>query len=139
MPTTLQGTLPLSSKFSAPAQAAFVLDNLKTGTLISLAQLCDDDCIAIFTRYDVKLLKNNEVIITGKRMANGLWSLPFHSPSPHQANGILRTDRPKQELATYLHAALGSPATSTLLRAIRRGHLITIPGPTTDVNTKQLP
>jgi hypothetical protein len=83
MPTTLQGTLPLSPKLLAPAQAAFVLDNLKTGTLISLAQLCDDDCIAIFTRYDVKLLKNNEVIITGKRMANGLWSLPFQPPSHH--------------------------------------------------------
>ena len=71
MPTNLQGQLPLSKKLSLTAQAAFVLDDLKTGTLISLAQLCDDDCIAVFTRYDVKLLKNNEVIITGKRMSNG--------------------------------------------------------------------
>jgi hypothetical protein len=59
MPTTLQGQLPLSKKLSPAAQTAFVLDDLKTGTLISLAQLCDDDCIAIFTKYDVKLLKNN--------------------------------------------------------------------------------
>jgi hypothetical protein len=77
MPTTLRGQLPLSDKLSVSAQAAFVLDDLKTGTLISLAQLCDDDCIAVFTRYDVKILKNNEVLITGKRMPNGLWTLPF--------------------------------------------------------------
>jgi hypothetical protein len=73
-------------------------------------------------------------------MPNGLWSLPFTSnTSPHQANGILRTDKPKQELATYLHAALSSPATSTLLRAIRRGHLTTIPGLTTNLISKHLP
>jgi hypothetical protein len=56
----------------------------------------------------------------------------------HQANGILRTDKPKQELATYLHADLGSPAPSTLLRAIRRGHLTTIPGLTTNLISKHL-
>ena len=61
-------------------------------------------------------------------MPNGLWSIPFDKKPVHQANGILRTDKPHQELATYLHAALGSPAPSTLLRAIRRGHLSTVPG-----------
>jgi hypothetical protein len=96
------------------------LDDLQTGTLISLAQLCDDDCIAIFNKHDVKILKHNEIIITGTRIPNGLWSLPILDSVQHQANGILRTDKPKQELATYLHATLGSPVPSTLLRAIRR-------------------
>jgi hypothetical protein len=91
MPTTLKGQLPLSKKLSPTAQSAFVLDDLKTGTLISLAQLCDDDCIAIFNIYDVKILKNNEVIITSTRMPNGLWSLPILPAAPHQVNGILRT------------------------------------------------
>jgi hypothetical protein len=137
---TFQGQLILSNKLSRPAQSAFVLDDLKTGTLISLAQLCDDNCVAIFSKYDVKLLKNNKIIIQGSRMPNGLWSLPFASnTTSHQANGILRTDKPKQELATYLHAALGSPAPSTLLRAIRRGHLTTIPGLTTNLISKHLP
>jgi hypothetical protein len=66
-------------------------------------------------------------------------SLPILDVSPHQANGILRTDTPKQELATYLHATLGSPAPSTLLRAICRGHLTTIPGLTTNLISKHLP
>jgi hypothetical protein len=52
MPTKLQGQLSLSDKLSPTAQSAFVLEDLQTGTLISLGQLCDDDCIAIFTKYD---------------------------------------------------------------------------------------
>jgi hypothetical protein len=90
MSTKQKGTLKLSSaKLSSPAQTAFVLDNLKTGTLISLAQLCDDDCIAIFTKYDVQIVKDNQVIIKGQRMPNGLWSIPIKKNTTHQANAIL--------------------------------------------------
>ena len=88
MPATAQGQLNLSSKLSNAAQHAFLLDDLKTGTLISLGQLCDDDCIGISTKYNVKILKHNKIIIEGKREDNGLWSTPLHPP-PHQANGIL--------------------------------------------------
>ena len=93
----------------------------------------------MFTKFDVKILKHNEVIITGKRMSNGLWSIPLVSPPSHQANGILRTDRPKKQLAAYLHATFGSPAPSTFLRAIRRCHLTTVPGLTTNLISRHLP
>jgi hypothetical protein len=89
MSSALHGLLPLSSHLSATAQSAFVLDDLSTSTLVSLAQLCDDDCIAIFTRYNVKILKHNTVIITGTCTPNGLWSIPLEVPPAHQANGIL--------------------------------------------------
>jgi hypothetical protein len=138
MQPTSTGTLPLSPCLSTKAQSAFVLDNLQTGTLISLAQLCDDDCTALFTKYHVTILKNNSVIITGRRMPNGLWSIPI-SPSVHQANGILRLDKTKRDLAMYHHASLGCPVPSTLLRAIRRGHLTTFPGLTINLISKHLP
>ena len=138
MRSTIAGQLPLSPHLSTTAQTALVLNDLKTGTLISLAQLCDDDCTALFTRYNVKIVKHDKVIITGNRMINGLWSIPIHPPT-HQANGILRTDKTKHDLALYHHATLGSPVTSTLLRAIRRGHLITFPGLTTNLISKHLP
>ena len=139
MLSTIAGQLPLSPHLSTTAQAAFVLDELKTGTLISLAQLCDDDCIALFTKYNVKIIKDNNVIITGRRMDNGLWSIPIKSPPSHQANGILRTDKTSHDLAKYHHATLGSPVPSTLLRAIRRGHLTTFPGLTINLISKHLP
>jgi hypothetical protein len=104
-------------------------------TLILLAQLCDDDCIAVFNKHDVQILKNNEVIVTGTRMPNGLWSL---TPI---LNGILRTDTTKRKLklGTCLHAALGSSAPSTHLQAIRSGHLTAIPGLTSNLVSKHLP
>jgi hypothetical protein len=135
---TMVGQLPLSPHLSAAAQTAFVLDDLKTGTLISLAQLCDDDCTALFTKYNVDIIKDDKVIITGCRMDNGLWSIPI-APSSHQANGILRLDKTKHDLACYHHATLGSPVTSTLLRAISRGHLATFPGLTINLISKHLP
>ena len=143
MPSTVQGTLNLSKHLTPPAQSAFVLENLKTGSLISLAQLCDDDCIAIFTNYDVKIVKNRQVIITGRRESSGLWSIPITSNSSdtttHQANGILRTDKPKRELATYIHGTFGSPTPSTLITSIRKHHLVTVPGLSVNLISKHLP
>jgi hypothetical protein len=62
-----------------------------------------------FNKHDVKILKDNEIIVKGNRVPNGSWSLPLLDSAPHQANGMLRADKPKQELAKHLHAALGSP------------------------------
>ena len=140
MPTHLQGQMQLSKALSATAQKAFVLEDLATITLISLSQLCDDDYIAFFTIFSDKIIKNNQVVIVGKRDSNGLWSVPLTPDQPTlQANGILRLDKTKQQLAMYYHATLGSPARSTLLRAIRQGHLVTLPGLTTQLISKHLP
>ena len=89
MTSKLSGLLPLSPLLSDVAQRAFVLDDLRTGTLVSLAQICDDDCTAIFSKKDVKIVKNQKIIITGTRTPNGLWSIPLHTAN-HQA-GTLRT------------------------------------------------
>ena len=43
-----EAKIPMSTKFSDKAQLAFLFDYLKTGSLTSNGQLCDDDCIAIF-------------------------------------------------------------------------------------------
>ena len=69
--------------------------------------------------------------ITGVRTPNGLWSIPLQIPPVHQAYGIIRLDSTREQLAIYHRTTLGSPALSTLLRAIRRGHLTTFPGLTT--------
>jgi hypothetical protein len=72
MSSALCGILPLSPHLSTTAQSAFVLDNLCTGMLVSLAQLCNDDCIAIFLRFGVQIMKHNTVLITGFCTPNGL-------------------------------------------------------------------
>ena len=111
MPTSAQGQLLLSPALTKTEQTAFVLDYLKNGTLISLSQLCDDDCIALFTKYGVKRIKKYQVIITGKLDDNGLWSIPLNPTSTLlQANDILCLDRTKQSLSEHHHASLGSPS-----------------------------
>jgi hypothetical protein len=139
MSSALCSILLLSPHLSTTAQSAFVLDNLLTGTLVSLAQLCNDDFIAIFSCSNVQFFKHNMDLITGTRTPNGLWSIPLQVPAIHQANGILCLDPVGEQLAIYHHTTLGSPAPSMLLRAIRCGHLATFPGLTTQLIGKHLP
>jgi hypothetical protein len=129
-------------------------DNLKSGSLISIGQLCDDECVALFTKYGVKILKHGKVIITGKHNAkNGLWNIPLApkdnsspttQPQPtnrpqHQANGAIQNLQTKQDLAGYLHGCNLSPLPSTFLQAVQRGHYESWPGLTPSLISKHLP
>ena len=40
--------IPLAPQLSPTAAKGHILDGLTTGSLISIGQLCDDDCMAIF-------------------------------------------------------------------------------------------
>ena len=119
---------------SPKAQSVHVLKYITTGSLISMGQLCNNDCVAIFTKYDVNILKHSQVIITGLRYrTNGLWNTPLgpcpptqQPPTlchPNQANCILRQDITKRELAQYFHTAAFSFVKSTFLFATNNGHL----------------
>ena len=47
-------------------------------SLISIGQLCDDDCIAIFSKNDLNIFKNNKLVLQGKRnKTGGLWNVPL--------------------------------------------------------------
>lgn len=150
--TTKRAVVPLATELSTPAKVGHIFDSLKSGSLISIGQLCDDDCVALFTRYDVKIIKNGQVIIIGKRNAtNGLWNIPLapkeKPPTPtssprnvrHSANGAIQNVGTKQDLAAYFHACNFSPLPSTFLRAIKRGHYSSWPGLTDSLVTKHLP
>ena len=131
--------MELSNKLSPKVQCAQIFSYITTGSLISMEQLCDYDCIAIFTKFDMKILKHNQVIITGLHdRTNGLWNIPLEpSPTaqqsskrshPNQANGILRHDTNKRKLSQYFHASSFSPVKSTFIAAIKKGHFTSWPG-----------
>ena len=115
-----------------------------------MGKLCDDDRVAIFTKFDVKILKHNRFIITGFRdRTNVLWNIPLgpfppaqQSPNryhPNQANGIFRQDITKRKLAQYFHAAVFSPVKSTFISAINNGHFTSWPGLSASLISKHLP
>ena len=65
--TTGTGQIPLSSKLSPQAQQGLILPHLKSASLIAMGPLCDDDCNVIFSKKHMAVIKNNEVILRGKR------------------------------------------------------------------------
>jgi hypothetical protein len=154
------GTLPLSNELSDKAKSTCVFDNLKT-PLLSLGQLCDDGCEIHLDSEKLTAFKNNKLILNGTRNEqDGLWDVPIPQPpnlsdddgwtlvkpkrkpkSPiHQkANIIIRKDKPKLELAQWLHASCGSPSHSTFIKAIEKGNFISWPGLSTNLIKKHLP
>jgi len=52
---TATGKLQLYEALSPSTQETLVLQDLKTGTLISMSQLYDDNQIALLAKYDIKI------------------------------------------------------------------------------------
>ncbi|KAL7534092.1 hypothetical protein ACHAWF_004719 [Thalassiosira exigua] len=99
--------------------------------------MCDKGCIGVFMKDKAYVLLNGRVILEVPRRANGLWYIQPHSqpqpqPQPNpipadaiQCNAIANVYQiwRLKEAMQFLHAALGSPAKSTMLRAARQGIL----------------
>ena len=128
MNTVGKGVLPLNAFLSKIAQTGNILEGLSNSSLLSIGQLCDDNCIAVFSKLKLKIYKNEKLLLTGIRnWTDGLWDVVV--PQFEQnINMIVRKDKTKMELAEYLHKCAFSPALSTFQKAIRKGHFITWPG-----------
>ena len=120
---TGQGLLALSPKLKIPS---LIYDRLTSESLLSIGQLCDEGCIAIFLKQRLYIFKHNECILQGKRnLQDGLWDIPFPDS---KMNYIVTKDKDKLELAQYLHGCAFSPAITTFQKSINKGNFITWPG-----------
>ena len=108
------------------ATEANVLPTL-TDPLVSIGQLCNHDCIAVFRKHNATVYHQGQAIIEGKRnYDNGLWYCNIPHPKQYKCNKIHPTFTVAQRVA-YYHACLGSPPLSTFCHAIDAGHLVTFP------------
>jgi hypothetical protein len=137
---TKRATVPLAKELSSKAKVGHIFDGLKLGSLLSIGQLCDDNCVALFTKCDVKMCKQGQIIIVGKRNpANGLWTVPIApEPTIHRANGAIHDSATKEDFAMFSHAAMHSPVPSNFLGAIEPAHFESWPGLTASLLTKHL-
>ena len=72
MESSLRATTPLAAPLSKQAQVGHIFDDLQ-GSLISIGQLCDDDCVALFPKSHVDIIKDGQILNKGKRnTTNGL-------------------------------------------------------------------
>ena len=61
--TTQQGNLPLSRKLSKKVKIATILPELKSSSLLSLCQLCDDDCDILLNKKKIYVIKYKELTL----------------------------------------------------------------------------
>jgi hypothetical protein len=137
----------LAPELSPEAQSGHTYNDLKTGTLVSVGQLADDNCNTIFSKHAAYVFKNGKIIITGKRnLTNGLWNIPLNptstqkppTPTNNLALGVIQNSQTKRDLAGYFHACMFSLTPSTFLRAITKGHFTSWPGLTISLIYKHL-
>jgi hypothetical protein len=81
-------------------------------SLISIRQLCDAGCNVVFDATSTVTVRySQQIVLTGQRTSNAA----VGSATPAQ-------------IVAFAHAALFSPALSTLISAIKKGFLINFPG-----------
>ena len=95
MTTTTTGILPLHPSLSYHATIGNVLKGLNNVSLLSLGQLCDDDCIAVLDKRFLTVYKKGICILKGSRnWTDGLWDVRL-KPHYESANVIIRKDQTK--------------------------------------------
>jgi hypothetical protein len=116
------------------ARLVKLVPDLSVNILISIGQLCDNDCEALFTKSAVFIYHDGSVILQGTRQGpNSLWTLaPPKTTSPASAFAARPAPLPSTikpaDVVAFLHAALGSPSISTLEQALRRNYIHGFPG-----------
>ena len=120
-----------------------VFPSLASGSLLSVGQLCDVGCYAVFYNHFVNIFYNNHLILSGSRTdkTNGLWSIA-PTPSPHHSselcNNISTNDIPyvcnvltphnnMTEKIKFLQASMGYPTNRLFLPQSKRVILPLIP------------
>ena len=80
-----------------------VLEGLSNASLLSIGQLCDDDCIAVFDKRHLRIFKRGVIIIQDIRnWADGLWDVNIQQKHEN-LNMIIWRDKTKTKLAEYIH------------------------------------
>jgi hypothetical protein len=136
MLSTHEADLDLSFLPPAARHHVHIVPALASASLISMGQLCDPGCDITFTASTVTVTYNNAIVLIGHRTPmTRLWHFdlkallppPCSLPCFESDNAAIGSATPAQ-LVAFAHAALFSPALSTLDMAVHNGFLPSIPG-----------
>jgi hypothetical protein len=119
------------------ARHVHLVPELSSHSLLSMGQLCDAGCHVAFDATTVTISYNDNVVLSGYRTPDTkLWHIdlppttllaqltPATAPS---ANAAIGSATPSQ-LVAFAHAALFSPALSTLATALDKNFITNFPG-----------
>jgi hypothetical protein len=126
---------------STKAKTAYKFNEMKQ-PLLSIPLLADDGCKINLTKDDIVVVKDNKIILEGKRdKVSTLWMIPIkHNrkkqllaqdlptvPSVHAANSAYHQPT-IAKLMAYLNATIGSLPVKTLCNTIYNDWLTSFPG-----------
>ena len=78
MKAAKQVQFQLLDEISDKYQQGHTYNNLKTGAPLLVGQLVDENCVSIFTRHHVNIIKNGKLIIKGRQnLSNGFYNTPL--------------------------------------------------------------
>jgi hypothetical protein len=107
------------------ARQAHILPGLVHNSLISVGQLCDNECSVTFTQNQVTVSRNGKDVKYGSRDPKSrLWRGDLKQkmkPKISQCNHAHDNNNQK-DLTNYLHAACLSHVKSTWIKAIKNGN-----------------
>ena len=132
--------LEIYPQLSKITREAYSFKNI-TFPLISVAKLCDNDCIVIFVKDKAYIVHGGKIISEAPRdEVTKLWTTKLNNnnlnecKTKHDKDLIMNVTVPKEadnnieKLMLFLYAALGRPNKTTLIKAIKQGHFATWPG-----------
>ena len=84
-----QGALNIHEDLSNTACVGTILPNLKSSSLLSLGQICDDGCDILLNKKKLYALKDKKIVLQGFRnRSDGLWDIPVAKRVVHANNYI---------------------------------------------------
>jgi hypothetical protein len=114
----------LLTDLSHQARQAHIFPGLVHNSLISVGQLCDNECSVTFTQDHVTVTRNEKDVMYGSRDPKSrLWRVDLKykmKPKISQFNHAHDNNNQK-DLLNYLHAGCFSPVKSTWIKAIKMG------------------
>jgi hypothetical protein len=124
---------------------AHLFPALTDTSLLSIGQLCDAGCTATFDADSVTIQHQSATILTGHRdPITRLWNVPLtttpdnNAPKEAAFSSVNHASKPA-ELIAFAHAALFSPALSTLQTALHRNFITNFPGLTSELLRRHPP
>ena len=126
--STEKGELPLAKSLTKQARLANILPKLGSASLISLGQLCDDDCNVLLTKKTLLVIKNKEIVLQGIRnKCDGFWDIPVSKRTMSPTNyklppthpGIYPSTAPTHNMAKYSFSPRYSTVKNTIPKHMR--------------------
>ena len=104
-------------------------------SLFSISDITKQDYTATFHKNGLYLYHNNDLVhYSPKTTEATAWTLPIQRPIEN-ANAVISLPSDKK-FVEFTNASLGSPVQYTLLRAVRKGYLSTMPRLTSELLCK---